>query len=210
MEAVTQPAQSVIDWGVAHAAFGGEPKSGDSHLVQPFPNGVLVGVLDGIGHGEEACAVAETAVGILAARPGDSIISLLKRCHEALRGTRGVVMSLASFNGNEGVMTWSGVGNVEGLLMHPDHATPQRESLLLRGGVVGHQLPALQAAVVPLTAGDTLIFTTDGIRGGFNVAPQLKNPPQKIADHILSEASKGNDDALVLVARYTGAERQKR
>jgi phosphoserine phosphatase RsbX len=206
MEAMTE---AVIDWGVAHAALAGQPKSGDCHVVKPFPNGALVAVLDGIGHGEEACAAAEAAVDLLAKNAQDNIISLLKRCHEVLRGTRGAVMSLASINGVEGAMTWSGVGNVEGLLVRSDHGTPQRESLLLRAGVLGHQLPALQAAVIPVQAGDTLIFTTDGIRGGFNYASRLKHSPEQIAKYILSEQSKGNDDALVLVARYVGASRRK-
>lgn len=201
--------ETVIDWGVAHAALAGQPKSGDCHVVKPFPNGALVAVLDGIGHGEEACAAAEAAVDLLAANAQDHIISLLKRCHEVLRGTRGAVMSLASINSVEGVMTWSGVGNVEGLLVRSDHGTPQRESLLLRAGVLGHQLPALKAAVIPVQTGDTLIFTTDGIRGGFNYASRLKQPPEQIAKQILSEESKGNDDALVLVARYVGADRRK-
>jgi len=200
---------AVLDWGVAHAALGGNPKCGDCHVVEPFPNGgVLVAVLDGIGHGDEACRAAESAGEILVAHAGENIISLLKRCHETLRGTRGAVMSLASFNGTKGVMTWAGVGNVEGLLFRADHGIPQRESLLLRGGVLGHQLPALQAAVVPVTAGDTLIFATDGIRNGFNAAAQIKSAPQKIASHILAEDSKGNDDALVLVARYLGSDRK--
>jgi hypothetical protein len=169
---------------------------------------VLVAVLDGIGHGEEASVAAKTAGDILEANAQDNIISLLKRCHEVLRGTRGVVMSLASFNGVQGVMTWTGVGNVEGLLLRSNNTHPHQESLLLRAGLVGHQLPALQASMTPVAVGDTLIFTTDGIRNGFNVAGRLKNPPQKIANQILSEESKGNDDALVLVARYVGSERK--
>ena len=45
----------MIQWGVAHAALAGEPKCGDSHLVKLFAGGALIAVLDGIGHGEEAC-----------------------------------------------------------------------------------------------------------------------------------------------------------
>ncbi|HEY3303112.1 MAG TPA: SpoIIE family protein phosphatase [Candidatus Binatia bacterium] len=207
MEALTD---TVLDWGVAHAALGGNPKCGDCHVVQPFPKGALVAVLDGIGHGDEAHRAAECASEILVAHAEDNILALLKRCHETLRGTRGAVMSLASFNGAKGVMTWAGVGNVEGLLLRADHGSPLRKSLLLRGGVLGHQLPPLAAAAIPVTAGDTLIFATDGIRHGFNAAPHLKNPPQKIASQILSEDSKGNDDALVLVVRYMGSERKSR
>jgi serine phosphatase RsbU (regulator of sigma subunit) len=194
----------VIEWGIARAALPGEPKCGDSHVVKFFPGGALVGVLDGIGHGEEACLAAETAAGILADSAGENIISLLKRCHHVLRGSRGVVMSLASFNFTEHTMTWSGVGNVEGLLVRCDTAKPARETLLLRGGVIGHQLPALQTALLSVHRGDTLIFTTDGIRHSFSTAQHYKESPQEVADHILAEDSKGTDDSLVLVARYTG------
>ena len=90
------------------------------------------------------------------------------------------------------------------MLLRSPPAQPIRETLLLRAGVLGHQLPTLQASVVRLYPGDTLIFTTDGIRNGFNLGPEHRNSPQEIADHILAEDSKGTDDSLVLVARYAG------
>jgi phosphoserine phosphatase RsbX len=196
----------VIQWGVAHAALAGEPKCGDSHLVKLFPGGALIAVLDGIGHGAEACRAAETAGGILESYAQENIVTLLKRCHEILRGSRGVVMSVASFDFRERTMAWLGVGNVEGLLLRPAPAQPARETLLLRAGVLGHQLPTLQASHVRLCTGDTLIFTTDGIRNGFTLGAEDKNSPQQIADHILHEDSKGTDDSLVLVARYIGSD----
>jgi hypothetical protein len=196
----------VIEWGVAHAALAGEPECGDSHVVKGFPGGALVAVLDGIGHGAEARRAAEAAAGILSEHPDENIVSLLKRCHDALRGTRGVVMSLASFNFAQRMMAWSGVGNVEGLLVRSEPANPPRESLLLRAGVLGHLLPALHSAVVPVAQGDTLIFTTDGIRHSFDSCRQYDQPPQKIADRILTQDSKGTDDSLVLVARYMGSD----
>jgi phosphoserine phosphatase RsbX len=196
----------VIQWGVAHAALAGEQKCGDSHLVELFPGGALVAVLDGIGHGEEACRAAEAGARLLAAHPQANILSLLTRCHEALRGTRGAVMSVASFNFPERAMAWSGVGNVEGLLVRSEPANPPRETLLLRAGVLGHQLPPLQSVMVSLSAGDTLIFTTDGIRHSFTRGILYKQTPQQIADHILAEDSKGTDDSLVLVARYLGTD----
>lgn len=196
----------MIQWGVAHAALAGELKCGDSHLVKLFPGGALIAVLDGIGHGEEACRAAEAASGILATHPQADILSLLRRCHEALRGTRGAVMSVASFNFSERAMAWSGVGNVEGLLVRSEPANPPRETLLLRAGVLGHQLPPLQSVMLSLSPGDTLIFTTDGIRHTFNRGTPYKQTPQQIADHILAEDSKGTDDSLVLVARYIGTD----
>jgi len=102
-------------------------------------------------------------------------------------------------------MTWLGVGNVLGVLMrsNPKNGNPQ-ESLLLRAGVVGSQLPALQATVIPIEKGDTLFFATDGIRSDFSATLSARENPQRAADRILEQYRSGNDDALVLVTRITG------
>jgi len=49
-----------------------------------------------------------------------------------------------------------------------------QESLLLRAGVVGSQLPALQATVLPIARGDALFFATDGVRSDFSVPSPLE------------------------------------
>jgi negative regulator of sigma-B (phosphoserine phosphatase) len=203
------PASSpCIDWGVATLALPGQVESGDLPLVKPLPNGVLVAAVDGLGHGAAAAAAARSAVHILERHAHESLLSLVERCHQGLLDTRGVVMSLASFHVPDETMTWLGVGNVEGMLLRADvHARPPREGVLLRGGVVGYQLPALSAAVLPVTRGDLLIFATDGIRSSFAQGPSRSDPPQQLADRILAEHGKGTDDALVLVARYLGGPR---
>jgi negative regulator of sigma-B (phosphoserine phosphatase) len=197
----------LIEWGVAARPLEGEAECGDLHVVQPFPKGVLVAAVDGLGHGPEAAAAARSAVVTLADYAHEPVISLIKRCHQRLIRTRGVVMSLASFNALDNTMTWLGVGNVEGLLLRADvAANPPRENVLLRGGVVGYQLPALHASILPVTRGDVLILATDGIRSGFVEDVTLSHPPQRIAEHILARRAGGADDALVLVARYLGHE----
>ncbi|MBI3303159.1 MAG: SpoIIE family protein phosphatase [Deltaproteobacteria bacterium] len=213
MDTVVTPPPVLIKWGVAARALAGQTASGDLHVGTPFPGGVLVGVVDGLGHGEEAAAAANIAVATLAAYAHESVIPLLQRCHEQLKGTRGVVLSLASFNAQESAMTWVGVGNVEGVLWRADvDARPASVSIPLRGGVVGYQLPPLRAAVLPVTRGDLVVFATDGIRSSFaqglplsdRLLRQAPDGPQHIADRILAQYGKNTDDALVLVVRYLG------
>ena|ERR1700687_2620663 len=195
----------VLDWGLASLALHGETVSGDVHLVQPFPNGVLVAAVDGVGHGTEAAAAAKVAIATLTAHAHESVLPLLMRCHGDLRETRGVVLTLASFKPLDGTVTWAGVGNVEGVLLRADaKGGPARDYVLLLGGVVGLQLPPLRAFVIPVSPGDTLILATDGIHSGFAEGLPLEHSPQQIADHVLSRHAKGTDDALVLVARYLG------
>jgi len=195
----------LVEYGVAKSILPGQGESGDRHVVCCGGEGILIAAIDGIGHGEEAAAAAEAALAILKASPEEPVISLLERCHEGLRSTRGVVLSLASIDPKHGLMTWLGVGNVQGVLMR---AGAQKgsvgEVLLLRGGVVGSQLPALQAAVLPIRRGDTLVFVTDGIRGEFVEGLSALESPQRAADKILKQHGRGNDDALVLVVRLTG------
>jgi hypothetical protein len=183
----------------------GEVVSGDVPLVQPFPHGALVAALDGLGHGADAAAAAQIAAATLQAHAHESVLPLVRRCHAAMRDTRGVVLTLASFNALDGTMTWVGVGNVEGVLLHADDATGlTKDYVLLHGGVVGLQLPPLRGFVIAVSPGDTLVLATDGIRPGFAEGLPIADPPQQLADRILARDFRGTDDALVVVARYRG------
>ena len=197
--------KTLVHWGVATLALEGQTESGDLHLVKPVKDGVLISVIDGLGHGEEAAAAARLAVATLERFAEEPPLSLLQRCNVALKGSRGVVMSIARFDAPRGTMTWLGVGNVEGVLHHADWSERSgRASLITRGGIVGSEVPAVQAAVIPVNAGDTLVFATDGIGTGFLSDVSSRDEPQRLADHILDRYGKGTDDALVLVARYLG------
>ena len=180
-----------------------EQVSGDRWLFQVFNEGALLAGLDGCGHGAEAAAAAELACAELRAHAGDGVLSLVERCHRRLRRSRGAAMTLASFHEPESTLTWIGVGNVEAVLIR--NAVPRREHLFLRNGVVGYRLPPLQAAVLPVSSGDTLIITSDGIRRNFASFISLDAAPQGIADRICERCATEEDDGMVLVARFWGA-----
>src|SRR5438552_14842308 len=77
-------APALIEWGVASLALPGEAESGDRHLVKPVGTGVLVAVVDGLGHGAEAASAAKAAVAALERHASESPVPLLERCHRAL------------------------------------------------------------------------------------------------------------------------------
>ena len=198
------PGPRCIEWGSASEALAGQTESGDRFTVVPTPEGAMVAVVDGVGHGGEAASSSRTAIATLERYAGEHPISLVQRCHAALRSSRGVVLSIASFNAREGLLTWIGVGNVEGLLLRAD-PDAARASLLLRSGVLGVQIPSLQAAVLPVGSGDVLILATDGIRPGFGDGIARTDPPPRIAEALLRRHARGTDDACVLAARFRGA-----
>ena len=200
--------KTLIEDGFASRPHPGESVSGDGHVVAPCRHGVLVGVVDGLGHGSEAARATKIATETLRRLAGESVISLVRHCHEALHGTRGVAVSIASLDALEDTMAWISVGNVEGRLIRAEAAGDgTRESVLLRGGVVGFQLPPLRASVLTVSPADLLLFATDGVRHGFDEGVIVSDPPQKIAESILDRHAKGTDDALILAVRYLGAGR---
>jgi phosphoserine phosphatase RsbX len=202
METIREP---MVEYGVAKFVLPGQGESGDHHLVCCNRTGILIAAIDGLGHGEEAASASKTAAALLRSSADEPIISLVAQCHEKLRATRGIVLSLAFIDREHGMMTWLGVGNVQGVLMRADAKNGNaQESLLLRAGVVGSQLPTLQATVIPIVRGDTLLFVTDGVRSDFSATLSARENPQRAADRILAQYRTGNDDALALVARLTG------
>ena len=117
-------------------------------------------------------------------------------------------MTLVAFDLRDRTLTWIGVGNVDAVLIHVNGSGAQhRERAVLRGGVIGYQLPALKAEVLPLHRSDTVILTTDGVEPEYSDDLTLHGTPQAVADEIMAGHGRATDDALVLVARYQGAHR---
>jgi phosphoserine phosphatase RsbX len=208
--AVTSPPRAeeqtpLVQWHAAGRAYGGADISGDLEVVAFFPGGALTAVIDGLGHGPEAAAAADAAAVVLRRQPGETVTDLMTLCHEALRRTRGAVISLASFDAASGTVTWLGVGNVAGLLLRlAPLALPAREGLVTRGGVVGYRLPPLRPTSLPVSRGDVLVLATDGIRTDFNHGLMPRRSIENIAASILIDHGRVNDDALVLAVLYSG------
>lgn len=191
--------------------LAGERKSGDAWVSAPFDGGILIGVIDGLGHGEEAALPAQLACATLRAEPGADVVTLINSCHGALRHTRGAVMTVVQLHLPGPTMTWIAVGNVDGRLIRGrlrDDGSHPSEAVLLRGGVVGYRLPVLSPKTHAVEPGDTLMLATDGLRLTALDEP-LRRPlsAQAHADLLLAAYGLETDDSLVLVARYRGPAR---
>jgi len=206
MSTVSSHRNRFAEWAVISRACPGEEVSGDLHVVAPSAAGIVAGVVDGLGHGVEALAAARAAVAVLSEHREESVIALVHRCHRALQATRGAVMTVISLNARDQTLTALGIGNVEAILLRGNpKMQPAHESVLLRNGVAGYRLPALQASVFPVAPGDVIIFATDGIRAGFLHGAKPTDSPEVLVERILQQSFRGNDDALVLAIRFGGA-----
>jgi serine phosphatase RsbU (regulator of sigma subunit) len=194
-----------VEWASASRPAAPGSDMGDASLVRSVENGVLIAVVDGLGHGPEAALAAQRALQTIERSTQTLPSALVSECHRALQTTRGAVMGVALVDVQADALTWIGVGDVRAVLQRAGPAGPARaEALVTHNGVVGRLLPPLRPVMRSLQVGDTLILATDGIRDGFLSDLRGKEPPDRIANELLERRSVPSDDALVLVARYRG------
>jgi len=191
-----------VEYGVARFLRPGQNESGDEYVVRQSNNKALLAVIDGIGHGPEAAYAARVAIGVLEKSMEVNLSELIEICHRELRTTRGAVLSVASLDLSAGVMSWLGIGNVQAILLRTGgEKKSTRETLLLRPGVVGSQLPVLQPDMLQVSRGDMLFLATDGVRPEFREDLSSSELPQLAATRLLNRFGRKDDDALVLVSR---------
>ena len=192
-----------LEWAACATAYPGQLRSGDAFLVQETEAGVLVAVVDGLGHGDEAADAAAQALASLGRTAGRSLVHSLTACHDTLRGSRGAVMTLAVLDPDRSQLAWLAVGNVDAVVLRrPRWGLPRTNcAVTLRAGVVGDRLPPLHEATVAMAAGDTLIAVTDGIFPSFLDNVDLSLDARTLAGRVHRGYSRTDDDALVLVAR---------
>jgi hypothetical protein len=164
----------------------------------------MLAVVDGLGHGPEAALSAALAVEIFEQNHHLGVVELLTLVHEGLLERRGAAATVAVVDGELGTLTWLGVGNVEGVVVHWNNGKrPRTSGVLLRGGVLGRELPTLHApTTVKLGDRDCIALTTDGVRGDLVEKLRSALTADRLAQRLLEEHAGDVDDALVLVARY--------
>ncbi len=191
-----------IEWDVCARPLPGERVSGDLEVAVPCDDGVLLGAIDGLGHGEAAAEAANSARAILLDSPCVPLDELVTRCHRQLHRSRGVAVTLA-FIRPDGRLAWLGVGNVEAVLVRASAEKGRtRESLLLQPGVVGQQIPRLRVSEDRLGAGDQLVIATDGVRTTFLEALSAPDAAAATARRVFTGYAKQTDDAMVVAATY--------
>jgi len=193
------PVAARITVGAASRPYPGESVSGDHWLVEDGARGLRVSLIDGAGHGPGAAFAAHTAAAALAAAPSAGVGECLWHAHEALRPTRGAVMSVALIDSAAGSLSLAGVGNVEAALLNGDvetHPVTQR-------GMLGVAMPRIRPLTIALADQWTLVLYSDGVRGRFTLrAPNFATLPAKeLAETILRHFARDDDDATVVVLR---------
>ncbi len=187
-----------MDLGIATRPKAGESINGDAYFVGEYDSKVLVGVIDGVGHGEEAHRATLRAISFLESHRQRDLETLIQGCHRELRGTRGIVISLALMNKGNGMLSHAGIGNIESRIITRNN---RMLHLISMNGIIGYNLRKVKEFQYSYHPGDTMVMFSDGISSRFDIAEFFPLADlQTVAKRILDKYSK-DDDATVLLAR---------
>jgi len=197
----TQPEEMQHPWdvGVFTRSRNGARENGDAFVVKHWEEQLLVGLIDGLGHGEPAQRAALAAQRYVQTHYDQPIEKIFQGAGRACRGTRGVVMSLARFSRSTS-FEWASVGNVEVRALSGGKKIP----FLLKRGILGVDDARAHVQSLEWDPSWTLVLHTDGLRTHWQWSdfPGLETQhPRVIATKLMKELASGNDDATVLVVR---------
>jgi serine phosphatase RsbU (regulator of sigma subunit) len=181
----------------ASRPFPGQTVNGDA-WAELWHEGVCrLVVVDGLGHGPLAAEASQCALDTLAAAPALSPDAALRRCHEAIRHTRGAAVAIASIDVVKMRLSVASVGNVESLLRQGGRT---QRPMSFRG-IVGAAFPTIRAQELPLQPGWLFVMHTDGVGSSVDLTGVSDLEPRELAETLLARWGRGRDDATVVVAR---------
>lgn len=189
--------------GVATRSRREAEENGDAFVIREWDSRLLAGVIDGLGHGAPAQHAALAAQAFIQTHYGLPLDQMFVGVSRACQGTRGVVMTLAQFDSPTS-LSLANLGNVEIRAWTGE----ERLQHVVRRGILGMGRRTHAAVQDHRWQPDwTLVLHSDGLRTHWQWEdfPGLeREPAEPIAQKLLKELGKKDDDAtVVVVKRFT-------
>lgn len=177
----------------------GESVSGDEFAIRPIPDGVLLMLSDGLGHGPLASAASAAAAESFLTDTAQAPAAILDRMHKRIGHTRGAAVGIAAVNRVAGTVRYAGLGNIAAYVVR----LGERRTMVSLPGIVGHQRRTVREFDHPLASDAVVVLHSDGLTDRWNLDDYpdlLGQGPVLIAATLLRDAGQRRDDAGVLVA----------
>jgi anti-sigma regulatory factor (Ser/Thr protein kinase) len=193
--------QELFEAGAISLPYPGETVCGDAWGVRCSEHQCRLTVADGLGHGVQASDAARAALAAVKDAGTTTPLRLMEMMHDRLRSTRGAAVAIADLDFIAGSLTFTGVGNIAGSILHDAGLKRQMVSM---NGTVGHEMRKVQTYTYPLPKGSLVILHSDGLstHWSFDAYPNLVNQdPSVIAGVLMRDFRRLRDDATVVVVR---------
>lgn len=193
----SKPGVGVVDYAMVSRPCYGEVVSGDGAIYHPLSSGTLIGIIDILGHGQEAHELARFSEKWFDKHLSSDVASLMQALHLELKSSRGSAITLAYVTGNE--ITVTGVGNTI-LYCVGEQVT----SFVAQPGIVGSNFPRLRPVTASVQPGNMLILTTDGISEHIDSSQLISRSrmsARQLVNGLLNDYGKMYDDATCMAMR---------
>jgi anti-sigma regulatory factor (Ser/Thr protein kinase) len=187
-------------WGGVSVAKTGEDVCGDAWAVSNAGGVRTLLVADGLGHGPDAAEASVEAVRLFHRYNGHTVANLIEYIHGGLRATRGAAVSIARFDPATGKITFSGIGNVAGMLS----AAGETKRMVSMAGTAGFNARKIQSFHYPFEHGLVILYS-DGLTSSWTIERYTNLAslhPSLIAAILYRDFTRHRDDATVLVAKW--------
>jgi hypothetical protein len=194
------PLRGTMTIGAIQVPVRGERECGDNWGFRQESDRTVLMLADGLGHGVDAAAASDAAVSVLKRARELDPAALLEQIHQALRSTRGAAVAVASVELERSEVRFAGIGNISSMIILPTSV----RHLVSHNGTAGHNVRRFQEFVYPWSDGALLLMHSDGITTSWRLDayPSLiRRDPSLMAAILFRDASRGRDDACVIVAR---------
>ncbi len=185
-------------FGIFSRSKKDEQYNGDGYFLKYYDGKAFISVIDGLGHGMAAEEASREAYLCLTDNYRKPLDVNINEMHKRLKRTRGAAASIALIDDRAGTMEYVGIGNVLTRVFKAEEPVHPANY----NGIVGSNIRTFKVFTYPWKTGNVIIMTSDGIseKYGPEQYPNLINKhPVVIADIILRDFGRGNDDATIIV-----------
>lgn len=176
--------------------------NGDAFVLKRWGTHALVGVIDGVGHGESAHQVAQTTRQYLESHFEQPQADLFRGVTRVCRATRGVVMALARFDWAQSKLTFAATGNVEARVF----GSPVPMNFIIRRGIVGVNAPNPVITEHRWEPQYAMVLHSDGLKAHWrweDFPDFAEASAQVVAQRLVMTLARADDDATVVVVKGT-------
>jgi anti-sigma regulatory factor (Ser/Thr protein kinase) len=187
-----------VQFGAICVPVAGEVECGDSWSIAEDQGRVATLVIDGLGHGPLAAVAAQAAVEAFRDNPLAPPQDTMHELHRRLSATRGAAAACAVLDVETSQVTYAGVGNISGILLHDG----TRKGLPSHNGTLGVALPRAKQFVYAWPPASIVVMHSDGVSARWNLAayPGLSTlHPALIAGLLYRDLARARDDATIVV-----------
>ncbi len=189
-----------LDIGAATRPHPGMNQNGDAYFIKTWQDGALVGVIDGLGHGQFAHKASQKAFQYLSNHYDRPLPEIFRGVGSNCRATRGVVMALVRFDWVNAMLSFASIGNIEIRAI----GGRDKYNFPVRRGILGINAPPPQVSTEKWSRDTMLVLHSDGVASHWSweeFRHLTDRSATTIARELLNKLGKDHDDATVVVVK---------